>query len=50
MDVIIEKWGVFSKKKGLFFYKLHAGLGGALNPYILNQHISKWHFSARGAV
>ena len=23
--------------------------GGALNPYILNQDIPKWHFSAHGA-
>ena len=27
-----------------------AMFGGALNPYILNQDISKWHFSAHGAV
>ena len=25
-------------------------IGGALNPYILNQDISPWHFSAHGAV
>ena len=24
--------------------------GGAVNPYILNQDISKWHFSAHGGV
>ena len=29
---------------------LKSAFGGALNPYILNQDIAKWHSSAHGAV
>ena len=32
------------------FANLFTATGGALNPYILNQNISKWHFSSHGAV